>query len=252
MDSTQLIWVGGLAVHLILLAVLVQRKLLRHFPFFAALIVFYILRSLALFTLYRRISHEQYLMTFWGLALGDLLLQTTVLASLLREVFQKANFSQLRTALGGVAGILLAAILVFFWGPWPSIVTPGTDEIHPLLLMPILTSKGNLLVGILTLEAMLTMLLASQRSGLNWRSHAQRIMHGLAFYAAVNLISQALIQHLSQPSVQTSMAQVQANMNMIREIGYGRTASYFVSVAYWIGSLWIGSKTPADSLSPES
>lgn len=239
MDSTQLIWSGGLLAHLLLLTVLIRQKRMVRFPFFTALIIFYVLRSLALFSLYQHIDRQHYLMLFWSLALGDLLLQIVVLSALLKKAFQRASFSQWKPALGGVVGILFATLLVYFAGPWPSLVTPGTSEVSPLLVLPVLTNKGNLLVAILTLETILALILIAGRSGLGWRSHVQRIAHGLGFYALINMVVQISIQHLSLPSMQTSMEQIRSNMHTIQMLGYLRTASYFVSVVYWIVFLWI-------------
>lgn len=244
MDSTQLIWSGGLVAHLILLFALLRKGRARIFPFFTALIVFYVLRSLTLFSLYQHISRLSYTWLFWSLALADLLLQTTVLAELLKKAFQRAGFAPWRTALGGVIGIAFAAIIIFLWGPWPSLVTPGSNDINPMMLMSILTSKGNLLVGLLTMETLMVLILVAHRSGLSWKSHVQRIAQGLAFYALINLTIQATIQKLSMP---LSAAQAQSSMHTIHMLGYARTLSYFAAVLYWIVFLWMEEEKTASS-----
>jgi hypothetical protein len=244
MDSTRLIWGGGLTAHLILLAVLVRKGRTLLFPSFTALIVFYILRSVALFSLYEHMAREHYLYTFWGLALTDLFLQVVVLSGLLRGVVKRGKYPAMRTSLLGVGGIFAAGIITLYWGPWPSLLTPGSDDINPLMLLSILAGKGNILLGLLTLETMLVLVLTASRTGWGWRSYAQKIGHGLAFYALANLIVQAFIEKLSLPAGQTSVEQIQANLHSIHVLGYLRTASYFVSVLYWIVTL--GMEEPSE------
>jgi hypothetical protein len=238
MDSTRVIWGGGLSVHLILLAVLLRQGRAQRFPFFTLLIVFYILRSLFLFAFYQHMSRLHYTWTFWSFALADLLLQAIVLSELLRGAYQKAGVSQRGRALGGLTGIVLAGILVYFWGPWPSLTTPGTDEINFLMVMSVLANKGNLLIAILTLQTMLVLIFTAPRSGLGWSSHTQRIAHGLAFYALINVSVQAAIQKLSQSAGQLSATQIQSTMHTIQTLGYARTWGYFAAALYWIIFLW--------------
>lgn len=238
MDSTKLIWAGGLIAHLALLSVLFRKQRASRFPAFTVLIAFYLCRSLSLVLLFNRIPAPSYNLLFWALALFDLLLQTVVLATLIREATRKARYSQSRTALWGVATIALAAILVLFWGPWPSLVSPETGSLNTFMLLSLLASKGNLLLGLLTLEAWVALQGIARRSGLGWKSHAQRIVHGLGFYAFVNLAVQAIIQKLSMPSAEMTFESMHSKMTMIHNLGYVRNMSYFVSVLYWLIFLW--------------
>lgn len=253
MDSTRLIWGGGLTAHLILLAVLVRKGRALLFPSFTVLIVFYILRSVALFSLYGHMAREHYLYTFWGLALADLLLQLVVLSELLRRAVRRGKYPAMRTSLLGIGGIFAAGVITLYWGSWPSLLTPGSDDINPIMLLSILAGKGNILLGLLTLETMLALALTARRTGWGWNSYAQRIGHGLAFYAFVNLTVQGFIQKLSLPAGQTSIAQIQANLHSIHILGYLRTGSYFLAVLYWIVTLWLDEPSkPAQQLEPQA
>ena len=64
-------WAAGLAVHLILLFVLFYRKRAKVFPFFTALIVFNVVRTVVLYFVVRYGTKSDYVQTFWSAAVLD-------------------------------------------------------------------------------------------------------------------------------------------------------------------------------------
>ena len=80
--TDHLIWAAGLLGHLLLLGVLFARKRVHRFPWFTLLIVFYLLRSVALVTAFHFTGHPVHQFTTIILDLTDILLQCAVLAEL--------------------------------------------------------------------------------------------------------------------------------------------------------------------------
>ena len=110
---TLMLWTLGIVLHLSLLAALLLRHLMRRFPAFTGLIVFYLVRSLLLFLLAGHVAPPVYATIYSGLSWMDLLLQVVVaweLSGALRSPAQmQAGPRWLRRAAIFAGCVLLAA-----------------------------------------------------------------------------------------------------------------------------------------------
>lgn len=218
------LWAAGLAAHLLLLLVLVVRGHARRFPWFTALIVFYLLRSvIPQLPMTRHLDQASYVRLFWGFELGDILLRVLVLAELLWRAFQNSRISRGRIVAWSVAAIAAAAVPTVLMGPLPA------SQVWAAF------AKGNLLVAFLSL-ALLAALIATRRStGLSWRSAASRIAHGLAFYAVVFLVLEAL--RLWAPGAASFHSGHHATY-FHYWMQLSAAGAYLLAIMYWAVGLW--------------
>jgi hypothetical protein len=115
------LWAIGLALQVLLVAVLFLRGLVRRFPVFAFLIVFYIVRSVLLFALFGLVQQNTYSQLYDFLFLADFCLQILLAAEIavcilrlqggwsLRRVATAAAFVILGVAIAGGSAALLPA-----------------------------------------------------------------------------------------------------------------------------------------------
>lgn len=218
------LWGAGLAAHLLLLLVLVVRGHARRFPWFTALIVFYLLRSvIPQLPMTRHLDQGSYVRLFWGFELGDILLRVLVLAELVWHAFKDSRVSRGRIVAWSVVAVAASAVPTVLMGPLPA------SQIWAAF------AKGNLLAAFLSL-ALLAALIATRRTtGLSWRSAVSRIAHGMAFYAFVFLALEAL--RLWAPGAASPHGgQRVAYFHYWMQLS--AAGAYLLTIVYWAVGLW--------------
>ena len=85
------LWIAGLVLQSALVLVVFRRGVARGFPFFAALICFYPLRSSLLYVLANRVDADVYGPLFSGLAILEILFEAAVAVELMRRINQQMN-----------------------------------------------------------------------------------------------------------------------------------------------------------------
>jgi hypothetical protein len=106
-----LLWCFGLALQLLLLALLFRRGLARRFPVMTGLLGFYVLRSLLLYALLRFSARDVYQAWYDALSLADIALQVALAAEIaVAALRQRGGWSGRRGAVAAlVSGAVLAA-----------------------------------------------------------------------------------------------------------------------------------------------
>jgi hypothetical protein len=170
--TDHLIWAAGLLGHLLLLGVLFARKRVHRFPWFTLLIVFYLLRSVALVTAFHFTGHPVHQFTTIILDLTDILLQCAVLAELTWIALEPIG--RLRRVTLPLLLVASGVLIVMRLAP----SHPSVRSASPLL---------HFLLTVLMVEwsIMLAFLLRPLR--LSWRSHVAAISFGFGVYSAALL-----------------------------------------------------------------
>jgi len=239
-DSLHLVWAAGVLLHIVLLAVLFACGRIRRFPLFTLLVIFYVVRSLALYVTTSRISRAAYSQMHIGFAIADTLLETVVLLSLCWQGVKGLGIKPRFVLPGAFLVIAAAASLPLFWGKWPAaIIWPGQPGFDGTAFASLFASKGNVFVQGLAIVVAIVVLAASRRTGLLWTSHIRRLTQGFSTYALVTIAITAVIEHLEATLKPTSMAEYQAAISKLTHLSYVPTGVYFVVVVYWIVTLWM-------------
>ena len=232
------IWMTGLVAHLLLLLVLVVRGRVARYPIFTALIVFYVVRSvLPRMDFTHTLSQTAYLWLFWSFEIGDVVLRALVLGELIWHAFRGTQVQPARVAAWSAVAIAASAALAVVAGPMQSILVWS------------IFSKGNVAVAILSLVTLAALIFTRSRTGLAWRSHVFAICNGLAFYAIVFLVLQAMrlwgagsaSPHGSSEHVSTLRLWMQASA----------AVAYLLVVLYWLVAMWLDDRprfAPAEAV----
>jgi hypothetical protein len=249
-NSELILWTAGVALHILLLAVLFACGRIRRFPLFTLLIFFYVLRSLTLYVTFSKISRTAYTGMRLDMALADVLLETLVLLSLGWMGLKDAGYKPRFAIPGVIVGLAVAASLPIFWGKWPPLLWPGSPDFNWTMLGSILANKGNIFVQALAIVVALAVLISSRHTGLRWTSHVRRLLQGFSAYAVVSIVVILVLQHMEATMKLTTMEEYQAALAKLRTISYLPTATYFLAVIYWIVTLWRDEKTvlPAEPI----
>ncbi len=221
-----LFWVAGLAAHIVLLFVLLNRHRAGMFPAFTTLIAVNILNSLVLYQVAVHGSKHAYFVAYFAFAILDLVLQLSVTYELARHVFcptgtwaRDIRNGFLFLALGSVAIALALACL-------PS---PPEKTILGMLL-----DRGNLFSSALQCELLVGMIAFSSTAGLPWNTHVARIAQGLGFFSLVELLVEAGHNILVR------------NTTAYADMTYLRMSTYLLCVSYWIVMLWLPAPAPQE------
>lgn len=113
-NLSTLLWTLGLGLQILLLLLLVKRRIARHRPLFTALLLFYCIRSVLLFTASPHLSRAASLDLSTALSLLDLLLQIALAFTLARSLVRSAVRSPGNSRSGSrlPTTILFGALLV--------------------------------------------------------------------------------------------------------------------------------------------
>jgi hypothetical protein len=215
-----LLWAASFFGHLALLVVLLVRKRAARFPWFTALVVLNILRTIALYAIRRYATKSDYFYSYWSLAIVDEIVQLAVIYELARQVF-RASGSWARDMRSGllawIAGSLALAALMATLAP------PQTR-----LKVQTVIIKGSMFSSVLLTELFLGMIVLSIAAGLPWRTHAARIAQGLGVYSLITVILEA--GH--------TWSGLLHETHTYQWLSRARIAVYLGCLVYWIVTLW--------------
>jgi len=233
----EVLWTLTFAAQLVLLVVLLGRERTRRFPWFTASVIVIALRVLAARLLYNRLSQ----LTFSAIliALGDIGVLVGIL--LLIELSRKGFRGARRPASIIFAAVMLAVggVVLRYWGPWPVWKTlTANSGLAVLLCMQLAAQKGELLVGILTIQLVLLMAFFGRRYGAGWRSHAQRILVGLSTVAISQFAVQAIWQLIAAHTKSTSQEQYERLIGVRDKMSNANSVVYIAVLIWWIYCLW--------------
>lgn len=214
------LWLASTLGNIALLVVMISRHRLRELPIFSTLIALNIVRTLALFSIYRAGMFKAYWFIYWGLAALDLLLQFAVVYELAAAVFRPAGVwsRDTRKQLGSIviAGVVLASLITALG------VFPGNT------LPEILVVKGSFFEAVLMTELITGMAVLSVTAGLPWKRHAPRVAYALGVYSLVEVVIEAghnLFGKFYASAVDVKLANIRAFF-------------YVCCLVYWSYTFW--------------
>lgn len=247
--AVEVLWTLTFASQLVLLVVLLGRERAQRFPWFTASIVIMGLQRLTERVLYNRLPQ----LTLGAIVLTLLDIGVLVGLLLLVELARK-GFRGVKRRTWIVATVVLLAVgaaVLRYWGPWPEWKTlTANSRLAILLCMQLFAQKGELLIGVLTIELGILMALFGRRYRAGWRSHAQRILIGLSTAAIGQLSVQIIWQIIALHTKPTSQEQYERVIGLHDKMSNANSAVYIAVLIWWIACLWMdepGAPKPLES-----
>jgi len=236
--TVQVLWTLTFAAHLVLLVVLMGRDRARRFPFFTTGIALAALRLISSRLLYGRLPQLTMSEIFIALADVSAVVGLLVVGEVARRAFGGV---QRRTLIAWtLALIVLGALVLGFWGPWPAWKTLTAGSLlSTLQLMQLLAQKTGLLVDVLTIALGVLVLLFGRRYGAGWRSHAQQLIIGLSTASLGQLAVQAIWEVIAKTAVPHSMAEYERILGLREKLLNGNNVVYLLVLVWWIVCLWL-------------
>ena len=209
--AQHLIWTAGIVGHLLLIAVLVIRGRAKRFPFFTLLILFDVLRSLALALVLRHLRPPALHAAIAAFEISDLFLEFAVLAELV--VFALRPLGSIRRILLPLLILASGVLIVTRLAP----ISHYNVHTAPVLL--------HFLLGVLLLLWSIVLALLLRPLGLRWRSDVAAITFGFGVYSAVLLFAGGYFR-------------IGRDLSDYILFSYLRIGVYLAVVFWWIASLW--------------
>jgi hypothetical protein len=178
------VWAGSIAVNAALLFVLVLKQRWREFTFFTSWIAFLTAEMIVLYLIYRTGSVRFYTDVYWSCVIVDFLLQIAVVVEMARIVLRPTGTwvhdARKRFILFATLGTLVAAGVALILHP----SAPSSLDAWEI--------RGNLFAGMMMCECFIAMMGAATRLGLQWGNHVMGLGQGLAVWATVAVLVDAL------------------------------------------------------------
>jgi hypothetical protein len=246
--AIQILWTLTFAALLVLMIVLMGRERIRRYPWFTASIVLLSLRLLTSRLLFGKLPQITLSEVFITLADVLAVVSLMVVVELARRAFAGAKRTQWIVNLAWA--LLVAGLVVGFWGPWPAwkTMTEGS-QIGLLRLMQLAAQKLDLLTNVLTIELGLLVALFGRRYGAGWRSHTQRILIGLSTAAIAHLGVEGVWQSIATHYVPQTQAEYEKVIGLGGKLSNANGALFVAVILWWIVCLWMDEparKTLAD------
>jgi len=248
----EILWTLTFAAQLVLLVVLLGRERLRRFPWFTASIVILALRALAARVLFHRVPELTFSTIFITLADVGMLLGLLVLAEMARIGFRGVRRAVWIAAT--VVALAIAGVVMAYWGAWPAWKQlTANSRLAALMLMQLAAQKGQLLLGVLSIELGVLVLLFGRRYHAGWRTHVQRIVIGLSTAALAELTVSGVWEIIVKHVVPKSREQYEHILDLRDKITNANSAVYLLVLIWWIAILWMdepGAARSAQALPP--
>ncbi len=210
-------WIAGVVVESGLILVLLLRHRWRQFPFLTSLMVFTVLRSVTLMILYIDGSKHWYTVVYLGGLVADFSLQLAVVLEIARIILRPTGTwvqdARLRFAIGGLAGIGVAALLTW-------LIHPPAQSVLQMWQV-----RSNFFTSMVICELFVVMTLTANRLGLGWRNHVMAIGQGLTAWSTVMVVKTAIESILGTGSHYLQLEQV-------------RSVTYITAICWMMLQLW--------------
>ncbi|MDR3725487.1 MAG: hypothetical protein P4K86_00445 [Terracidiphilus sp.] len=235
--AVQTLWTLTFAALLVLLVVLLGRDRSRRFPLFTASVALVALRLLSSRLLFGRLPGLTLNGIFITLADVAALVGLLVLVEMARRCFHGAGR---RTWLvGTLAALVVGAVVLYFWGPWPALKSLTADSYLAVLrLMQLAAQKADLLLNVLTVELGLLVVLFGRRFKAGWRTHSQQIVIGLSTAAIAQLAVQGIWQAIAMKAAPQSQAEYEHILGLRDKLFNANSVVYVAVLVWWIVCLW--------------
>jgi hypothetical protein len=213
-------WAVGLLENLGLLFVLWYRCLVKRFPFFTALTVLNVLRTIILYILLSYGTEKSYFYTYWSLVMLDTMLELGIVYEIASRVFRPVGVwvPDVRGSFLWMLGLSVTVALGLSWLASPPALTWRQSFV----------TKGNLFAEALIGELFVLMMALSISARLPWRTHAAKIAQGLGAYSLVSMLIEAGHSYFG----------VGGEVRTFLFLSHIRMAAYMSCVGYWAVMLW--------------
>ncbi len=213
-------WAVGFFENLGLLFVLWYRRLARSFPFFTALAILSVLRTIVLYFVHSYGTKDSYFYTYWLLAILDTMLQLGIVYEIASRVFRPVGVwaGDVRGSFLWMVGLSTTVALGLSWLASPPARTWRESFV----------TKGTLFAAALMSELFVLMMSLSISAGFPWRTHVAKIAQGLGAYSLVSVLIETGHSYFG----------VGREAPAFVFLSRVRIASYLTCVAYWAVMLW--------------
>jgi hypothetical protein len=200
------LWAAGLALQLVLAGVLFARGVARRFPVFALLVLFYILRSVALFSLFGWMARSEYGQLYDLLSFADLCLQVLLAGEISRAILKNTGGWTWRRM---VKLIPLTVLALAIAGSVAALLpTPGRVPVD----------RGAAFTAVLMLLVLLWAAFARVKGA------PRRIVEGFALYGVAGIAI----------GLERSYAALYRNGAAFAAGSYAQAGIYLAVIVYWL------------------
>jgi hypothetical protein len=253
-SATQILWTLSFAAELVLLIVLMGRDRVKRFPLFTTFIVVMALMLLVTRLLFGRMPAVTTSIIF--LVMSNIAAIVNLLVVI--EIAHRA-FAGVRRAWWRIAtflSLVIAAVVLLLWGPWPAASTfTGNSVMLLLRFMQLFADKGANLGALLGIELGILVAIFGRRFHGGWRSHPQQIAIGLSMAGLSQLVTRAIWQHIANTRIIHSQAEYAQALKLRDNIYNANNIVFVLVVIWWIAWLWLDepgtARTTAEQL-PET
>jgi hypothetical protein len=213
-------WAVGFLENLGLLFVLWYRRLDRSFPFFTALALLSVIRTIVLYFVHSYGTKDSYFYTYWSLAILDTMLQLGIVYEVASRVFRPVGVwaRDVRGSFLWMVGLSITVALGLSWLASPQARTWKESFV----------TKGTLFAAALMSELFVLMMALSISARFPWRTHVAKIAQGLGAYSLVSLLIETGHSYFG----------VGREVRTFVFLSHIRIAAYLTCVAYWAVMLW--------------
>jgi hypothetical protein len=235
-DLDNLLWIGCVAVELLLLGILITKRQYRAFPVFTVFVLWQVISDPLLF-LVLRFNHGNlgypYLQTYYSFAVFSDLLELGVLLEIAANVLRPAK----RSLSGKLLYFLLGAMALIGVGSFFA----ATYAYEATFKHPHTIGVMDTTSAILRLITFLLVAGFSQVLGLNWKNHVLQLATGLAFFSVVRLTAELARSRLhAGPSYYSSY----------RGWGQFEVFGYLCTLSFWCYT-FVRKEAPRKEFSPQ-
>ena len=213
-------WAVGFLENLGLLFVLWYRRLAKSFPFFTALALLSVIRTIVLYFVLNYGTKQSYFDTYWSLAILDTMLQLGIVYEIASRVFRPVGVwaRDVRGSFIWMVGLSVTVALGLSWLASP----PARTWMHSFV------TKGTLFAAAWMSELFVLMMALSISARLPWRTHVAKIAQGLGAYSLVSMLIETGHSYFG----------VGGEVRTFIFLSRIRIAAYLTCVAYWAIMLW--------------
>ena len=242
LTAGDILWTLTFAAQLVLLVVLMGRARIARFPWFTTSIALLALRILTIKLLVKRLP--ELTMDTIIIVMADIgaLVGLLVVIEIARRAFGTVRRTSWIT--GALALMAMGAVVLKFWGPWPSwAMLTANSKMANLRLLQLIAQKTTLLVDVETVAVGLLIVLLGSRFKAGWRSHTQQIAIGLSTASITQLLVQGIWQRVVQsaianPAIAQSMTDRTRIMGLGEKLSNTNSTVYVAILIWWIACLW--------------
>ncbi len=216
--ASVVLWAAGFAANVALVLVLAHKRRFRVVPWFTAWMGWEMLYTLSCFLAFRLVSGEAYTVVYWAGGFIELTLQIAVVAEIALLIMKPHGcwIEGARTAVLPfvVTGPVIASLLAGFMKPAAG---SAVNEF---------AARANLFSTIVVCFLFVSIVRASQRLALDWRSYIARESLGLTMWTITAFVTDTLHAYWR-------------TMRHFQELENLRVFAFLLALLYWCVVFWL-------------